>query len=159
MALCGCIKVPHMKKEFSCNSPDSVHNFGTFQGRKSSFPNFLSDVDVRKLAKSGFACVSLNYVCIGCSCTLNYTKGMDVDAEHYKIKPNCPWLLRRDRGDNMKLRFWYCLSNYMMLEDKGDHRYATCIKCDVSFYVNKVPKSDEERDRWVKGYLQDGHTT
>lgn len=123
----------------------SHSNVGFLSNRLSTYPEhsicYISDVN--NLVKSGFKFEHDGTAhgiqrCVGCRIGINWNRGMNADEEHRKANPTCPWLIRRDSGENMELFVDSRDSPYVMREIKsfgGDwctSRYVKfCLKCNL----------------------------
>jgi hypothetical protein len=125
----------------------SPFNVGFLANRESTYPkhSICYTSDVPQLTKSGFKFENDGTAhgkqrCVGCRVAINWKRGMNADDEHRKANPDCPWLIRRDTGQNMELfvDVWkpYCIMYECSVFEKDFH--PVCTKCHIVFAHDDV---------------------
>jgi len=85
--------------------------------------------------------------CAGCGKYLSWRPGMVVDDEHRKLAPDCPWLARRDRGQDMELHHNWKMTPFLRMKYHDNGKIdVVCIKCDLSFHYIDIP--DDYTSGW-----------
>jgi hypothetical protein len=129
--------------------PGKSTNFGLTNGRMTSYPidyACFTKEDAEEMVRSGLTWYGSDdhaeVQCLQCYAQFIWRPGMNVDEEHRKDGPDCPWLARRDRGLDMELHVNPRLPLTLLMKYRADGEIdIVCIKCDVTFPYTELPRT------------------
>jgi hypothetical protein len=122
-------------------------NLGLSSGRMATYPLdyvCFTQEDAEEMVRSGLVWRGIadhsEVACDICRVTFSWRPGMNVDEEHRRRAPNCPWMGRHDRGLDMELHINWKMPRTLLMKYHDDgHKDIICLKCDVIIPYVKVP--------------------